>query len=228
MSRGENGMTMFSTEMAKCRKCGQKQVYEKVLSWNSWLGCPPINTCWRCGKELNYDDIDLNDCSPQHRNEVRNQKIYERLSSKEKVEDNGKELVCSKCGSKNISSGSTIGIKLPNKYKYEVGYQVNKNFVTCNECGHEEYETLEELLACGLYEFIENSNEEEHAYVVKRVDNFQEIMDEWDRQRKEELEQIENELISEGLITTREEEQEYVTLYEYRRNNIFRIEKRIK
>lgn len=208
-------MTMLTTEPARCRKCGNKQYYTKVISWNTWIDpeYPARNKCYNCKTEIEYDDIDLSTCSPDHRNEVRFNKIYERLSSKEKIEDSGEELVCSKCRSKNISSGSTMGIKLPDKYKYEDGYQVNKSFVTCNECGHKEYETLEEILSCGLYEFIENSNEEEHAYVVKRVANFQEIMDEWDRQRKEELECIENELIAEGLITTREEEQEYSDKY---------------
>lgn len=207
-------MTMLTSEPAICRKCGNKQHYTKVISWNTWIDpeYPARNKCYNCKTEIEYDDIDLSTCSPGHRNEVRFNKIYERLSLKED-NNNNEEIVCPKCGSTKLSHGFTCGIKLPEKYKDKENYQVEKSHYGCSECGHTTYLTLEEILSCGLYEFIENSNEEEHAYVVKRVDNFQEIMDEWDRQRKEELEQIENELISEGLITTREEEQEYSDKY---------------
>lgn len=207
-------MTMLATEPAICRKCGNRQYYTKVITWNTWLNpeYPAYNKCYKCGEELKYDDIDMTTCSPHHRSEVRFHKIYERLSSKGEDNNNDEEIVCPKCGSTKLSYGFTGGIKLPDKYKNKENYHVSKSFYSCSECGHETYLTLEEILSCGLYEFVENG-EEEHEYIVKNVDNYQEIIDEWDRQRKEELEQIENELISEGLITTREEEQEYRDKY---------------
>jgi hypothetical protein len=205
---------MLASEPARCRKCGNEQYYTKVITWNTWLNpeYPANNKCCKCGTEIKYDDIDMLTCSPYHRSEVRSNKIHERLSSKENNGNNDKEVVCPKCGNTKLSYSSICGIKLPEKYKDKENYQVKKSYYDCSECGHTTYLTLEEILSCGLYEFIENGKEE-HEYIVKYVDNYQEIMDEWDRKRKEELEQIENELISEGLITTREEEKEYSDKY---------------
>lgn len=206
-------MTMLASEPVICHKCGNKQLYTKVITWNTWVDpeYPAHNVCWKCGEQLNYDDIDLNTCSPSHREEVRFNKIYERLSSKEE-NNNEEEIVCPKCGSTKLSYGFTCGIKLPDKYKDKENYIVEKSYYDCNKCGHTTYLTLEEILSCGLYEFIENG-ENEHEYIVKYVDNYQEIMDEFERQRNAEMELIEKELILEGLIITREEEQEYSNKY---------------
>lgn len=205
-------MTMLATEPAICKKCGNEQYYTKVLSWNTFLDpeYPADNKCYKCGTEIKYEDIDMTKCSPNHRDEVRYHKIYERFSSKENDTDT-EELICSKCGSNKILYGNYY-VALPEEYKDKDNYCVKKTCYECEECGHIRYETLEEILSCGLYEFIENGKEE-HEYIVKYVDNYQEIIDNWGKQKKEELEQIENELISEGLITTREEEQEYSDKY---------------
>lgn len=209
-------MTMLAIEPAICKKCGNKQNYTKVITWNTWLDpeFPGYNKCYNCGKELKYEDIDMSSCTPKHRGEVRFHKIYERLSLKENNNNNDEEeITCSKCGSTKLSRAFSCGIKLPDKYKDKENYHVSKSYYSCGECGHERYLSLEEILSCALYEFVENG-EEEHEYIVKEVDNYQEIINERSRQMKEKFEQIENELISEGLITTREEEQEYRDKYD--------------
>ena len=206
-------MTMLASEPARCRNCGNKQIYTKVLSWNTWLNpeYPAHNKCCNCGTEIKYEDIDMLTCSPSHREEVRFQKIYDRLSAREKSQ-NKKNIVCPKCGSDRISYGFSCGIPLPEKYKDKKNYSVQKSYYNCGECGHTTYRTIEDILVSGLYEFVENG-ENEHEYIVKYVDNYQEILDESTRKRKEEMSEIENELISEGLITTREEEDEYCDNY---------------
>lgn len=206
-------MTMLASEPAICKKCGNKQYYTKIISWNSCQnpGFLPHNKCYKCETEIKYDDIDMSTCSPEHREEVRFNKIYERLSLKTD-DDDEEEIICSKCGSTKLSHGFVCGIELPDKYKDKENYRVSKSYYLCNECGHERYLTLEEILSCGLYDFVENG-EEEHEYVIKEVDNYQEIIDEHNKQMKEKMEQIESELILEGLITTREEEQEYRDKY---------------
>lgn len=207
-------MTMLSTEPAICKKCGSNQYYTKVITWNTDINpeYPAHNKCYKCGTEIKYEDIDMTKCSPDHRYEVRDHKIYERFYSEEiKNDKNTEKIICSKCGSNKILYGSYY-VALPEEYKDKDNYCVTKTCYECKECGHIRYETIEEILSCGLYEFIENGKEE-HEYIVKYVDNYQEIIDNLDKQRKEELEQIENELIFEGLITTREEEKEYSDRY---------------
>ena len=112
---------------------------------------------------------------------------------KEKNNNDKEEIVCSKCGSTRLSHGFTCGIELPDKYKGKENYRVSKSYYSCSECGHERYLTLEEILSCGLYEFVENGKEE-HEYIIKEVDNYQEIIDEYNKQMKEKLDQAEKKI----------------------------------
>jgi hypothetical protein len=203
---------MLSSEPARCKNCGNEQLYTKVLSWNTWLDpeYPANNKCYKCGTEISYDDIDLSACSPSHREEIRFIKIHERFEL-ENEETNTDKIVCPKCGNNKLSHVYSY-VSLPDKYKDQKYYSVAKESYVCNGCGHKRYKTIEEILACGLYEFVENG-ECEHEYIVRRVDNYQEIIDQCVQWQNEELTRIENELVAEGLIPTREEEQEYHDKY---------------
>ena len=213
---------MLAAEPAICKKCGNKQFYTKVITWNTWLNpeYPAHNKCYKCGEEITYNDIDLSSCSPKHREEVRYGKIHTTYNSKikDKSESNN---VCPECGSE-MCFALSCGIKLPEKYKDNQNYSVEKRYHICNECGYKKYQTVEEITASGLYEFVENGTEE-HEYIVKKSDNYQEIIQKQNEQFAKELEQIENELISEGLISTREEEQEYIDNY-YNKNDEVKYE----
>lgn len=205
-------MTMLASEPAICKNCGNKQRFTKVISWNVCLDpkYPANNKCCQCGTEIEYDDIDMLTCSPFHREEVRRKKIYDRYL-KEENNDDEEDTICPKCGSNRISYG--FGVRsLPEKYKNEKDYVVQNGYYQCEECGHITYETIEDILSSGLFEFIENG-ENEHEYIVKRVDNYQDIINKLNKQKEEKLDKIENELILEGLITTREEEKEYSNKY---------------
>ena len=205
-------MTMLSSEPAVCKKCGNKQLYTKVLSWNTWLDpeYPANNKCYKCGTEISYDDIDLSICSPSHREEIRFIKIHERFEL-ENEETNTDKIICPKCGNSKLSYVYSY-VSLPDKYKDQKDYLVEKASYACHECGYERYKTIEEILDCGLYDFVENG-EHEYEYIVKRSDNYQEIINQSIQWQNEELTRIENELIAEGLISTREEEQEYHDKY---------------
>lgn len=204
-------MTMLSSEYAICKNCGSQQLYTKVLSWNTWLDpeYPANNKCSNCGCEITYDDIDMSKCTPSHREEVRLDKIYERMSAKENKDK--VSIICPECGSDNNSYVYNY-VRLPDKYKDKDNYLVYSFYYKCKECGCKIYETIEKILSSGFYEFIENG-EKEHEYIVKRVDNYKEIIAEANRKMKEELDKTEKELIAEGLITTREEEKEYENKY---------------
>lgn len=71
-------MTMISVEPAICKKCGIKQPYTVVHSWNKLIDpiYPANNICKNCGEKLTSDDIDMNKCSPDHRLWTRGVKIY--------------------------------------------------------------------------------------------------------------------------------------------------------
>lgn len=202
-------MTMLSSEPAICKKCGNKQNYTIVLSWNTWLDpeYPAKNFCYKCGEQLNEDDIDLNSCTPYHREHVRNIKIYNRINEKYKEE----KVVCPKCGSEKYYYGSQFSIS-PEKYNELDDYSIHKSWMECKECGHKRYETLEDYLATGLYEFIENG-EEEHQYILKESSNYEKIQEECEKEENRRREEAEQELIAEGIITTREEEKEYEQKY---------------
>lgn len=78
-------MSIIKSEPAICSNCGAEQYFTKVISWNTLLDPEyPANKCHQCGKELEYDDIDMSKCSPFHRGEVRRTKIVERLLEIEK------------------------------------------------------------------------------------------------------------------------------------------------
>lgn len=206
-------MTMLASEPAICKKCGNRQYYTKVITWNMGLNpeYPAHNKCYECGEELKYDDIDMATCSPNHRSDVRYHKIYERLSEKGKNKNTDK-IICPECGSEKVSFVSECGIKLPDKYKDMEGYSVSKSWRECQDCGYKDYDTLDKIMTSDIHEFVENG-ENEHEYIVKDVENIDEIMREFQRKMREEQEEIEDELISEGLITTREEEKEYRDKY---------------
>ena len=205
-------MTMLASEPARCKNCGNEQLYTKVLSWNTWLDpeYPANNKCYKCGTEILYDDIDLSTCSPSHREEIRFIKIHERFELENEETDTDK-ITCPKCGNSKLSYVYSY-VSLPDKYKDQKDYLIEKASYVCHECGYERYKTIEEILACGLYEFVENG-EREHEYIVRRSDNYQEIINKSIQWQNDELARIENELVSEGLITTREEEQEYHDKY---------------
>lgn len=201
-------MTMLASEPAVCRKCGNKQYYTKVITWNTMVDpeYPAHNVCYKCGNELNYDDIDLNTCSPGHREEIRNNKIYEVLHANDIYEK------CPKCCSNKWSHVFCSGIKLPDKYNDKKEYSVHKSYHKCSDCNFVKYDTTEDILDCGLYEFVENGLGE-HEYIFRKVDNFDELIKECEQEIQQEREKIENELISKGIITTREEEKEYSDNY---------------
>ena len=71
-------MIMISVEPVICKKCGTKQLYSIVQSWNTWVDptYPANNICKNCGEKLTSDDIDMNKCSPNHRMWTRAVKIY--------------------------------------------------------------------------------------------------------------------------------------------------------
>lgn len=204
---------MLTCEPAKCRNCGNESFYTKVLSWNTFIDpeYPARNICCNCGAEIKYDDIDFLTCSPSHREEVRLNTIYNRLSDKEKSA-NKEDVVCPQCGSNELSSWFSCGSNLPEKYKGKRNHEVHKGYYRCNKCGNTSYRTIEDILSSGIYEFVEKG-ENEYEYIVKYVDNYQEIIKKYEKQKKKKLEQIERELIEEGLITTQEEEREYADKY---------------
>jgi DNA-directed RNA polymerase subunit RPC12/RpoP len=215
-------MTMLASEPAICKNCGNEQLYTKVISWNMWLNpeYPANNICHKCGAQINYDDIDLSTCSPNHREEIRWNKIYERM--KEIQKNSGEEdIVCPKCGSSKISFGFYT-LELPEKYKNEKDYRAEKSYYDCSECGQKTYQTIEDILSSGFYEFVENG-QNEHEYIVKKSDNYDELMDEAEVQMRAERDRAESELILEGVITTKEEEKEYSDKY-YKFNIVYPLD----
>lgn len=201
-------MTMLASEPAICRKCGNKQYYTKVITWNTLVDpeYPAHNVCYKCGTELNYDDIDLTTCSPDHRAEIRNNKIYEVLYA------NDIYIKCPKGGSDQLHHVFCGGIGFPNKYKDKDGYCVHKSYRECSDCNFVKYDTIEDILDSELYEFVENGLGE-HEYIFKKVDNFDELIKQYEQEQMQDRERIENELISKGIITSREEEKEYSDNY---------------
>lgn len=101
---------------------------------------------------------------------------------------------------------------MPDKYNDEKEYSVHKSYHECSDCNFVKYDTVEDILDCGLYEFVENGLGE-HEYIFREVDNFDELIKECEQKIQQEREKIENELISKGIITTREEEKEYSDNY---------------
>lgn len=201
-------MTMLSSEPAICRKCGNKQQYIKVITWNTMVDpeYPAHNVCYKCGNELDYDDIDLKSCSPGHREEIRRNKIYDEIHANDIHEK------CPKCGSEHWNQVFTGGIKLPNKYKRENGYYVHKSLHECSDCNYKKYDTAKDILNSELYEVVEDG-EGEHEYIIKEVSNYNELISELQEENKRIWEQAENDLISKGIITTMEEEKEYSDNY---------------
>lgn len=201
-------MTMLASEPAICRKCGNKQRYTKVITWNTMVDpeYPAHNDCYKCGEELHYDDIDLNSCSPNHRYEIRMNKVCDVL-----LENVIKEK-CPKCGSEKWSHVFNCNGELPDKYKDKEEYDVHKSYHKCEDCNFVKYDTVEDILDSGLYTFVENGLDE-HEYIMKQVDNFDELLEEYQLEIEQKKERIENELISKGIITTRKEEKEYSDCY---------------
>lgn len=199
---------MLACEPAICRKCGNKQYYTKVITWNTDIDpeYPAKNICYECGAKINYDDIDLNNCSPNHREEIRNNKIYEALHSNDVHEK------CPKCGSDNWHHVFHCGMKLPDKYKDKKEYCAYEGYCECSDCNFVKYDTNKDILDPRLYEFVENGFGE-HEYIFKKVDNFDELIKQYKQEERQDRERIEVELLSQGIITTKEEENKYSDSY---------------
>ena len=120
-------MTMLASEPAICKKCGNRQYYTKVITWNMGLNpeYPAHNKCYECGEELKYDDIDMATCSPNHRSDVRYHKIYERLSEKGKNKNTDK-IICPECGSEEIQQLRRVTGYLTGNYTTAFNYGKQK------------------------------------------------------------------------------------------------------
>lgn len=202
-------MTMLSWEPAICHKCGHKQLYTKVITWNMWLNpeYPADNYCTNCKEEINYDDIDLNSCSPEHRYERRYSIIYDKYRE---LNGDDSERKCPNCDS-DMNAFSTMGIKLPDKYKGRDGCYVVKSGYVCPDCYTRIYDTKDDICD-DMHDFVDYG-ENEHEYIVKDSDNYRELWEQHQREFDSAIEDIESELVSQRMITSREEEDEYKKRY---------------
>lgn len=198
-------MTMLSWEPAICHKCGHKQLYTKVITWNMWLNpeYPADNHCTNCKEEINYDDIDLNSCSPGHRNERRYSIIYNRFRE---LYGDDSERKCPNCD-RNMNMFSTMGIKLPDKYKDRDGYYVMKSGYVCPNCDTKIYDTKDDVCD-DMHDFVDYG-ENKHEYIVKDSDNYRELWEQHQKEFDSVMADIETELVSQGIITSRQEEEKY-------------------
>lgn len=55
-------MTMSALAPVTCPKCGYKQYYELLLSWNSFCNTPINDNKCICGYQLTEDDIIIEKC----------------------------------------------------------------------------------------------------------------------------------------------------------------------
>ena len=184
-------MTMLSWEPAICHACGHKQLYTKVITWNMWIDpeYPADNHCGNCGEEIDYKDIDLDSCSPEHRYELR---------------------YSINCDS-DMNAFSTMGIQLPDKYKNKKECYVVKSGYVCPNCETRVYDTKDDICD-DMHDFVDYG-ENEHEYIVKDSDNYRELWEQHQREFDSAIEDIEAELVSQGMITSREEEDEYKKRY---------------
>lgn len=198
-------MTMLSWEPAICHKCGHKQLFTKVITWNMWLDpkYPADNRCGNCGEEINYNDIDLNSCSPMHRYEYRYSIIYDKYRE---LYDDDSERKCPNCNS-DMDAFSTIGIKLPDKYKNKKEYHVVKSGYVCSNCDTRIYDT-EYDICDDMHDFVDYG-ENEHEYIVKDSDNYRELWEQHQKEFDSVMADIEIELVSQGIITSRQEKEKY-------------------
>lgn len=208
-------MTMLTCEPAICSKCDNKQLYTKVLTWNTFINStyPANNTCYKCGNKLNYEDIDINECSPFHREEIRFSKIYQRLGDINK--SNSIKEKCEVCGSEKLSQCDCWGIDVPDEFKNDKSVRVAKKWTECSDCGHKKYLSVEECCE-NYYDYIRDGDNE-YEYIVKKNKDFDKIMNEFSIKREIKFEKVKNELIQEGLITSDEEEEKYYREY-YRKD----------
>ena len=70
-------MSMINIVPAICKICHTEQFYTIVYSWDSNDKSEyPKNVCKKCGKLLDFGDVDINNCSPNDRKYMRMVKIY--------------------------------------------------------------------------------------------------------------------------------------------------------
>lgn len=203
-------MTMLASEPAICHKCGRRQFYTIVITWNTFLNptYPASNKCVNCGEMLNYDDIDLETCTPRHREQLRHSKIMDAYNKRHSEYENTK--YCPKCGNP-MSYCISMGLKYPDGYSYDDGYYIHKACYEC-ECGEKIYDDKSYFDNSELYEFVDYGVGE-HEYIYKNTKNHDKIVDDMELQMAAELKLIESELIESKQITTREEEEEYSKKY---------------
>lgn len=70
-------MSVINIVPAICKTCYTEQFYTIVYSWDSNDKLEyPKNVCKKCGKLLDFGDVDINNCSPDDRKYMRMVKIY--------------------------------------------------------------------------------------------------------------------------------------------------------
>lgn len=201
---------MLQMEPCKCEKCGCEQQYDLVLSASSFMhDMMPINKCQKCGRQLTSADILLEKCSPDYRRMYRMQKITER--QKEIALSEGYcPPVCKGCGSQKLLYVVACGLKLPDGYSEGDGYVLRRSYHQCLECGLEVYETCEHVK--DPFEYI-NTLEDGHTLLFKKKSNYDAIIEQNEKDYRDGVNKIEDQLILDGVLPSREWEGKYKQEY---------------
>lgn len=160
---------------------------------------PGDNYCSQCGERLTIDDIDLKECSSEHKAILRIEKIYDRVKLIENRNSNNTDdnIVCSKCGGSSLSYGFTCGLKIPEKYHNDSSVKIEKSYNICDQCGEVFYDDYREW--GDFYEFLE-FGDDENTYVVREKPELKEMMEQSEKERARIWKQAEDELIGERVL----------------------------